>query len=196
MTADSKRTLILLSLLAVVAVLVILDRVAASDAADETAVPATSDAYLAEAALLADTRAVAESKEDWAAAAQNAQNAWQERRASAIAAPSAEIAAARLRSLVQQLLADEGLAITTSETLPATRTAESEIAVVGIALSFEARDAAPIYRVIDRIENLPDAKANVESVALRGPGRMGGANAIQATLRVRAVAHLTGASRG
>ena len=71
-----------------------------------------------------------------------------------------------------------------------------QIVVIGLALSFDARDSAPVYRVLDRVENMPGAASRIESVALRGPGRMGGAGQIAATLRVRAVANLTGDSRG
>lgn len=195
MSSDAKRTTVLLALLGIVAVVVVVDRVASSEAADDTA--RTGSLYASEAALTAQTRAVAEARDDWQAASRAAADAWDARRARMIDAPSAEIAAARLRSLVQQVLLDEGISLTTSETLPSRSAGEgSEIAVIGIAFSFEALDSAPVYRVLDRIEHLPDAAAHVESISVRGPGRMGGANALSATVRLRAVAHLSGATNG
>jgi len=194
-TSDTKRTMILLGVLAAVAVLVVFDRRSAQS--DDAPAPGAGDQFLSEAGLLAETRAVADAQGEWGEAAGAARDAWNERRARMIAAPSAEIAAARLRTMIEQLLQDEGLEMTTTETLPSVRVGEGDrVAVIGLSLSFDARDAGPLYRVIDRVENMPGAASRIESVALRGPGRMGGAGQIAATLRVRAVANLTGESRG
>lgn len=195
MTSDTKRTVILLSVLAVVAVLVVFDRKGAQS--DDASEPGSGDQYLAEAGLLGETRAVADAQDEWNEAAGLARDAWGERRSRMIAAPSAEIAAARLRTMIEQLLQDEGLEMTTTETLPSVAVSGSDrVAVIGLSLSFDARDAAPVYRVLDRVENMPGAASRIESVALRGPGRMGGGGILAATLRVRAVANLTGESRG
>jgi len=197
MSPDTKRTAVLLAVLAAVAVLVILDKSSGSGD-DDTASVGNAEVYRAEAGLLAETRAVADSQPSWEADAEALRRAWDDRRARMIAAPSAEIAAARLRAMIEQLLLDEGLALATSETLPSVAAGESgEVMLVGLSLSFDASDAAPVYRVLDRVEHMAGAASRIESVALRGPGRMGGAGRLGATIRVRAVAHLTGGpSRG
>ncbi len=192
MNADAKRTTILLAVLVGVAALVIIDK-SSGGAGDDEASAGNAELYRAEAALLAETRAVADSQPEWEAEAEALRRAWDDRRARMIAAPSAEIAAARLRAMIEQLLLDEGLTLATSETLPSVAAGESgEVMLVGLSLSFDARDAAPVYRILDRVEHLPGAASRIESVALRGPGRMGGAGRLGATIRVRAVAHLTG----
>lgn len=194
--SESRRTGLLLALLAVVALIVALDfATGGPDSTDESA-PAESP-YAAQTNLLARTEAVVESASDWAAAAEQAKAAWDERRARAISAPSAEIAAARLRSLIQPLLVDEGLDLTASETLPPRDAGEGALTVIGLSLSIEGADAESVFRFIDRLEHLPDAAVTIDALTLRGPGRLGGAPKLQATLRARAVAAVqSGAARG
>jgi hypothetical protein len=199
--SDSRRTGLLLAALAVVALIVALDfatgGATGGPGAEGDATPSESP-YAAQTNLLARTEAVVESAGEWSAAADEARAAWDARRARAISAPSAEIAAARLRSIIEPLLADEGLRLTASETLPARDPGgEASVAVIGLSLSIEGTDAESVFRFIDRLEHLPDAAVAVDALALRGPGRLGGAPRLQATLRARAVAVVqSGGARG
>lgn len=196
MSGDAKRTIALLTALAVVAALVVLDRATGGPAGN--AEPEGDGAYAREASLLAETRAVAASAPEWEAAAREAQDAWEARRRRAIAAPSPAIAAARLRSLIEPVLADEGLRLISSEALPSRAAHESgAVTVVGLSISLESLDAESVYRFIDRVEHLPEAAATVEALSLRGPGRLGGAPRLSATLRLRAIATIEqGGGRG
>ena len=192
MSGDSKRTAALLSALAAAALLVVLDRATGGPGGGDAAA-AGDGAYAVEAAQLAQARAAAASAVEWEAAADRAAEAWEARRGLAISAPSAAIAAARLRSLIEPILADEGLSLVSSETLPARAAGESgRVMVVGLSASIESRDAESVYRFIDRVEHLPEARATVEAMALRGPGRLGGAGRLSATLRLRAAAVIEG----
>ncbi len=197
MTAETKRVVVLVSVLAVAGLVVVLDRAGRSGAAEESEGAGVRAVYLAETGLYEQTAAVADARDEWEEAANAAEVAWDERRAKMISAPSAEIAAARLRGLIEQVLLDEGMVMTTSETLPNGRSgSDAPVVAVGLSLSFEAKDSAPVYRVIDRIEHLSDVATTIEAVTLRGPGRLGSGGSLQATLRLRAVALIEGASRG
>lgn len=202
MNSETKRTVLLLSVLGVVAALVLLDRLSGdpADSAAETSGAAgeAPSSYRSQAARLAGARAEVEAGASWREAGEAAREAWDARRARMITAPSAEIAAARLRAMIEPALRDEGLSIQSSETLAARRASEDgRLAVVGLSLSFRSTDLGAVYRVLDRIEELPEAETSVEAVSLRGPGRIGRGGGVEATARVRAAAWVEGgAARG
>jgi len=199
MNSETKRTALLLSVLGAVAALVALDRLSGGPGSDsaETSVDDQSS-YRARSAQLAGARAEVEAGASWRRAGEAASEAWNARRSRMITAPSAEIAAARLRSMIEPALRDEGLSIQSSETLAARRAGEDgRLAVVGLSLSFRSADLDAVYRVLDRIEHLPEAETSVEAVSLRGPGRLGRGGGVEATARVRAAAWVEGgAGRG
>jgi len=200
--SETKRTVLLLSVLGVVAALVVLDRLSGGPAAPATEATGGSagdaSSYRAQAARLAGARAEVEAGASWREAGEAAREAWDARRARMISAPSAEIAAARLRAMIEPALRDEGLSIQSSETLAARRASEDgRLSVVGLSLSFRSPDLDAVYRVLDRIEHLPEAETSVEAVSLRGPGRLGRGGGVEATARVRAAAWVEGgAGRG
>jgi len=199
MSGDTKRTVALLSVLAVVAALVVLDRAGGGPGSgSETAEPSSGvdpSGYGAQSARLARARAEVEAGGDWRAAREEALEAWEARRGRMIAAPSAQIAAARLRGMIEPALRDEGLSLESSETLQTARAGEDErMALVGLSLSFRALEVDSVYRVLDRIEHLAGAATSVEAVTLRGPGRLGRGGGVEATVRVRAAAWVEGGS--
>lgn len=180
------RTIVLGVALAVIAGLVIIDR--ASEGGDAESVSGAQSRYLQEASLVADMQAALAHNDEWSDALATSTDAFAASAERLLVAESEDIAFVRLREIVQATMSDLGLTDGAASALPAqTPLAGEPLRVVGLRLEFETNDPNLAYRFVDRLENLSQLRASVESISIVGPGRLGRPRAT-VTLDLRALA--------
>lgn len=164
---------------------------AGSDAERTPSAGAAQD-YLDAAARAAEHQALLDAQPRWNDALHRARAHWAEVRTGVVPGATLELAEARFRDLVLEATRDLRIGAvrasadrSTSSSLPApaitpasgtTSTAPASttgVAIRALALRIEcdAPDPRDVYRLIDRLENLPDLRTWVSAVRLAGPGR-------------------------
>jgi len=172
MSAQKRRRMTLIALAAALASIVAIDRLGGGGSDDEERAPDARRVYEQKAAVLERTRGLVERADEWAALLADAERRWARAQSEMIAAPSAEIASARLRRRVEGAMADLGLALAVSDPTPPRRPLEDEsVAVIGLELNFEALNPDDVMRLIDRLEHLPETRASIRQLTIEGPGR-------------------------
>jgi hypothetical protein len=185
MTKNTRTALLGVTLVAVAGV-VITDR--ASNGADSDAASDAQSRYLQEASLVTDMQAALAQKDEWSSALAESTDAFANSADRLLVAESEDIAFVRLRDFVQATMSDLGLSDGAASALPArTPLAGEPLRVVGLRLEFQTNDPSLAYRLVDRLENLAQVRANVESINIVGPGRLGRPRAT-VTLDLRALA--------
>lgn len=160
----------------------------AGSGADDAGAPSSADLLAQEASLTARMRVEAEALEDRRAALAEMEEAWASSRERMISAGSADIAFARLREIVEAHMTDMGLRMTSAASRPVATPLEDEpLRVIGVRLEFDTTDTQRVYALIDRLENLQEAAAVVDTVRVVGPGRLGQPRA-SVTIDLRALA--------
>lgn len=188
MTENRRRALGLVAVAALAAVVAWDQLSGAGSAADDAAGPSSADLLAQEASLTARMRAEADALDDRRAALADIEAAWSESRERMIGAGSADIAFARLREIVEAAMTDLGLRMTSAGSLPVDTPLEGEpLRVIGLRLDFETTDTQRVYALVDRLENLQEAAAVVNTVRIVGPGRLGQPRA-DVTIELRALA--------
>ena len=188
MTEGRRRALGLVAVAALAAV-VAWDRFSATGAAaDDAAPPSSADLLAQEATLTARMRAEADALDERRAALADIEAAWSASRERMIGAGSADIAFARLREIVEAAMTDLGLRMTSAASRPVETPLEDEpLRVIGLRLDFNTTDTQRVYALVDRLENLREAAAVVDTVRVVGPGRLGAPSA-DVTIELRALA--------
>lgn len=161
--------------------------------------PSAKERYLEAVALSRRQRALLDNAEAWRGALAGAERAWDTVRREAVRARTVELAEASFRERVLAEVKDlrftdgaansvpvpvEGVAAGTGAApagLPAVR-------AIGLRVEVRTDSPAEVYRLIDRIENLPDVRAGVVGVEIKGPGLAQTPPGVSATIDVRAVA--------
>ncbi|TVQ31711.1 MAG: hypothetical protein EA376_08590 [Phycisphaeraceae bacterium] len=188
MTKDQRRKAIMLGAAGVLAVVVVLDRAGLfSSGGDETGADARQ-AYLAQASLVERTRQVVDQEDAWRDLLAGSRSSWEGVRPSLIHGASAELAAGRLRDMVEAILRDLDLRIDSSRTLPVRTPLEGEpVRIIGLTLDVHAPNPDVLYRALDRLENIEDAITNIDRLSVQGPG-LRGAPGVRVSLDLRAMA--------
>jgi len=173
MSPSGKRKAMLLGSAALLASLVVADRAGVlggrGGGDDEASTP--REAYVRAAALVADAEAIVGQQEGWNELLARSDAAWAEARRGMIDAPSAEVAAERLRRMVEAIMSDMGLRLTVSSVGQPRAPLEGEgLRVISLTLDFEAPNPDVVWRLVDRLENLPDVRTNIARLSIVGPG--------------------------
>lgn len=130
--------------------------------------------YIEQAALTAQTSALVEQGPQWAQLRETLEAERDGAMRRMIVAPSGELAAARLRGMVESAMSELGLRLTSSAAIrPDTPLEGSPLRVIGLTLDFDAVDPDAVFALVERLENLPDARTTINSISLSGPMRMG-----------------------
>ncbi len=172
MTAERKRTTILVALVAIVGGLVVLDRLSADDTAIDSATTSTRVQYAQQATLVAEMRQFINAADDWERAQQDAIEAWQTARSRLIAAPTAELANAQLTRRINSIVDDLGVTLVATSA-PSVRTPveNQPVRVIGLQITIAVESTEELFAMVDRLENMPDAWCHVSRVQVIGPRR-------------------------
>lgn len=184
----NRRQAIMIGLVAVLAVLVFVDRFAPKG---EGSGEGTSlrEVYLQKAALEKKQLALLEQSDEWRRAHDVAQRRWSDVSDRVIVRPSVEIAQGELRERLTRLAQELGLPRPESRPLATiTREGDSPVRVIQLSLDVTTEDWANAYRLIDRIETDPRMLATVTHLTLGGPGLPQMERELSVTLTVRAIA--------
>ncbi len=172
--------------------------------ADEEAdtAPTPRERYLEELALSRRQDALIEQWGLWEGALVGARSAWVSVSRVLVRGRTIELAEAGFRERVLAEVKDlkfiESSANTQRvEAAPATQPAPSNAAsapaaaavrTIGLKVDVRTDSPAEVYRLIDRLENMPDTRAGVIGVELRGPGLAQTPGEVSATITVHALA--------
>ena len=177
------------------------------DQGEAAEAPTMREQYLNAIALSRRQQSLIDSEEAWARKLADTRSAWNEISRELVRGRTVELAEAGFRQRILAEVKDfkflDGSANsvpvtppaqpagspTPSPAIPATPAGSAQ-SVRPIALRVEVRTDTPaeVYRLIDRIENLLDARAGVVSVQFRGPGLAQTPGEVSATLLVHAAA--------
>ncbi len=173
------------------ATLVAADRAGALGGGEESAGGAR-EAYLAQAAVVQRARGLVAQADEWRALLAQAREQWESARERMITAPSAEVATARLRDIVESTMAALDLTLDASSAGAVRSPLPDEpVRVIGLSFDFTALNPDVVHRLIDRLENLPDVVTNISSLSVNGPGpRAMGAGGVRVTVELEALAWL------
>lgn len=192
MSPNDRRKSLLLVGAGLLTLLVVVDRFAGGSGDEpDSEEMSVSEAYLARAGAADRQRRLAEQEDEWRAALAESQSAWDDARKRMIHAPSAEVASSRLRDMVETAMRDLGLRLAASNPVQARATVDGEpVRIIGLTLNFEAPNPDAVYRLIDRLENLPDAATNIASLNLAGPGPLPTGGGVTVTAELQALAFI------
>lgn len=192
MTRDQRRKAMLVGAAGVLAIGVALDRAGFfSTAGGEGSDADRAASYLQQAALVERNAQLAHYSDAWQDVLAESRSAFQRAVATMIVAPSPELAADRLRRQAEAAMNDLGIKLTVSAVTPARTPLENEpLRVVGLQLDFDAPNPDVVFRLIDRLENLPDTRTHIGSLALTGPGP-GVRTGLRVSMKLEALALIT-----
>jgi len=186
MTDKLNRKTILFAITALLGVLVLADRFTQSDSTEGLGLT-PRQAYINQFSLTNRTEQLVAQMPQWQDRLSQAQQAWQAAAARMIPAPSPELASARLRDMVQQVMTDLGVRLDASSALPVVTPVQNQpVRVIGLSLNFSAANPQEIYLLVDRLENLPDVMAFLPRISVRGPGR-GLNHRLNVSMQIRAM---------
>lgn len=181
----------------------------ADDQADAAEAPSMREQYLNALSLSRRQQSLIDAEEAWSRKLADTRSAWNEISRELVRGRTVELAEAGFRQRILAEVKDFKFTDGSANSVPVTPPAQPSGAVAAaqsppgalspadtaqsvraIALRVEVRTDTPaeVYRLIDRIENLPDARAGVVSVQVRGPGLAQTPSEVSATLLVHAVA--------
>jgi len=189
------RRLVWLALVAgLLAALVAVDRLLLRQSDQDNATTA-SQPLVEKAAQLAKAKAIAHQEERWRKALDAEEAQVQEARQRMIQAPSVDVAGAKLRQVVQEVMREVGVTLDVSDEAPSRAVLEGEpVRLVGLQLQFRTSDPETLYALIDRLENRPDLLTNVSRVRILGPGRSGGSG-LEVTMDLEALSWIERSGR-
>jgi hypothetical protein len=172
----------------------------ASAAEEADAAPTPRERYLEELSLSRRQQALADQAEQWNAALERARGAWDSASREMVRGRTLELAEAGFRERVLAEVKDLKFSDSSANTqrveapaaaaplpvAPASGTAS--VRTIGLKVDVRTDSPAEVYRLIDRLENMPDARAGVVSVELRGPGLAQTPGEVNASITVQALA--------
>lgn len=171
MTRDMRRKSLLLAGAGALGIVVVLDRTGLLGPAGGSDEADGAGAFVQRAALVDRTELLAQQADAWDVALKDGRAEFQKALRTMIVAPSPELAADRLRRQAETALNDLGLKLTVSAVTPPRAPIEKDaLRVVGLALDFEAPNPDVVFRLLDRLENLPETRAHVARLSITGPG--------------------------
>ncbi|RMD66543.1 MAG: hypothetical protein D6824_00640 [Planctomycetota bacterium] len=184
MSSSGRRLVWLVSAAALLAALVAADRLLLRRGVEAQPV---AEPLVEKAAQLAKARAVASQEEQWRTTLEAEKQQVRTVKERMIEAPSVEVAGARLKQVVQEVMRDVGVTLDVSDTTSAKPVLEGEpVHLVGLQLQFRTNDPETLYALIDKLEHMPDLLTNVSRVRILGPGRSGGAG-LEVTMDLQAL---------
>ncbi len=194
MSTMTRQQQILLLVVGVLLTAVIMDKVGLFDSG--AASGSLRSQYTEQAALVERQRALVDSSDTWRDAADHATEAWQGASAQVLHARSTDLAEQDLHDRIDTEMRSQGISIAAwraiDQPVPQNPPDTSEIRRIEVVFEFPAPSSDALYRVVDRIENMPDLWARVVSIDIEGPGIMRLDNAsLDVTLRVVSVASLS-----
>lgn len=154
-----------------------------------------------EAALAAEAdEALLRRAGEWNSAAERAEAEWSRVSAGLVRAATPELAETRFREIVLAAMADIPLISTArinyirdGAAAPPGAGAAS-VRTLRLSVAFDAPNPKGAYTIIDRLENMPDAQARIESLKIDGPGRVQSPKQVTVTLTLAAAAHIENAA--
>lgn len=133
---------------------------------------------------------------EWNAAAERAEAEWSRLCAGLVRAPTPELAETRFREIVLAVMADIPLIsparinyIRDGAASP-TGGGGASVRTLRLSVAFDAPTPKGAYTIIDRLENMPDARARIESLKIDGPGRVQSPEQVTVTLTLSSAAHI------
>lgn len=172
MSPETRRRALLLGAVSLLGAAVVADRAGLFAGGGETEESGSAtEAYLRTAALVEESESAAAGLEDLRSVIRTGEAQWQAARARLIEAPSADVAADRLRRAAETAMSDLGLKLAVSAVSPPRAPVEGEaLRVIALTLDFEAPNPDVVWRLIDRLENLPEARTSIARLTVTGPG--------------------------
>ncbi len=186
---DSTRTTLLLSLLAVVALVVVVDAFRDKGApADEA--PATDLTDRVQG--LEDRVTLVEHEQEWTQALQERERQWTDIRAASIEAATPELAVADFRSMLVDAASTFDLKVdrtdrSTSRPLEGLPPSSARVHELEVRLTLSSHDLRALHRFVDSVEHLRDVKTHISELTLQGPGLAQARESASVTLTIRAL---------
>lgn len=193
MSATGNRVPLMIGVSLVLGALVIADRTgmlpgsapSEPDAADQSGAARYA---LASAEASADA-ALLDRAKDWDAAAARAESEWKSVSAGLVRGATPELAETRFREIVKSAIQDIPLVAPERITyLRESAAAKGAVQTLRLSVVFDAPTPKAAYTIIDRLENLPDARARIEQLKLDGPGRVQSPEQVTVTMTLSTAA--------
>ncbi len=166
---------------------------------DPDAPPSARERYLDQSRLRAQESELVTQAPLWRRARAQATDARESLDDAVITAPTPALAGAQLRDEVLSALRDLSLRApnATVASSNALDPESPEVRLLSVDVSFDATQHADAYVAIDRLENLPRIRTNIESVQMTGPSRsqMGRVATVRLRLVALAIVEQGGAAR-
>ena len=152
-------------------------------------------AYAEQAQLVDRQRAMIESAKDWSDTRDRAADAWRAASSRVLHARSTDLAEQDLHDRVSAEMRSLGISLSAWRTIeqPPTENPDTQqdIHRIVLVLEFATPSSDALYKLVDRIEHMPDLWVRAESLDIEGPGIMRLDNAtLDVTLRIASVASL------
>lgn len=147
--------------------------------------------YLARAAEAAEDEAMIARADEWRRAEERARAEWDRVRVGLIRGQTAELCETRFREIVLGAMQDIRLVSPARINYVrdgAAAAAAGAIRPLRLSVEFDAPTHRDAYAIIDRLENLPDARAKIELLRIEGPGRIQMPRQVRVVMSLGAVA--------
>ena len=168
----SAKSVVLLAVVALLAILVLRDRTSAGAETETPASPRQS--YIDANTVTRSVEALIARRDQWDAANKQARRAWADSKTALIQAPSVNIAESSLRSILEEAMRDVDLTLSVSSPTPRQTPIEGEpLHVIGLTINFDAPNPGAVYTLLDRIENATAPRMVITDLEIRGPGKAG-----------------------
>lgn len=189
MSAPSNRVPIMAGACVLLGAVVVADRAGwfAGEAALEADTPAAR--YAEQTQRAGGDAALLDRADAWRSAAERGEAEWRRARAGLVRGATAELAETRFREIVKAAMQD--IPLVSPERINYVRDAaapKGAIQTLRLSLAFDAPSPKDAYTIIDRLENLPDARARIELMKIDGPGRIQAPEQVTVTLTLSAAA--------
>ncbi len=171
--------------------------------------PSLREQYLDAAALTARQKALVDAADRWAGVLAEARARWDQARHELVKGRTQELAEASFRERVLGEVKDLKFVNTRANSVavplqggaaatgnPGVTKAGPIIRPIALKLEVDTDATADVYKLIDRLENLPDVRVNVSSLKLTGPGFRQVPGQVTAELELRALAVVTPSGAG
>lgn len=193
MTAARNRVPLMAGACLVLGALVVADRTGLLPGSGQSSDAAIDDSpasrYAAAAQESSADAALLGRASEWNAAAERAESRWKEVSAGLVRGATAELAETRFREIVKSAMQDIPLASPERITYVREGTAAAgAIQTLRLSVAFDAHTPKDAYTIIDRLENMPDARARIELLKIDGPGRVQSPDQVTVTMTLSAAA--------
>jgi hypothetical protein len=191
---QAKRTRTLLGLLVVVALVVLVDQFVLQGpeaGAEQTDAIGPRQSYLNALDLLQQTEGIVSQAAAWEAALNEADRTWGSLSDRFIEASTTQLAQAAFREHVLRIARDDfdlqSLAVRRSGAAPLLEDSEA-LQRIEVTMVVESVRPADVFRIVDRLEHMPDLATNIISVDLVGPERMQTTQHVTGTIVIETIA--------